>query len=293
MASSSPPAVATDESVRKLHVVPSNCPCILLDCAEAFAGMTQEERLYAHHSAQASHEGSKICLLQTSHESPVIFALLRLVFDCGVDTLGEAAAKAGVSGPDFKAACVYAAAFFGNSGNYQSFGDTKIVPDVPAEAMEAIIKASPSFAEDAGLVGELWADCRELMYSLTDGVRSLGLGDDGVSTYYSSNCTKVSRYLWRGVGGRAGGHVKNQNHLPPVPCLNADLFCFILYLWLLSSLLLFPPPPPPPFFWGLFCCGFSFFRRCSIHSLLSRALLFCSCSVSSSLVWRGNDHMFC
>lgn len=39
-------------------------------------------------------------------------------------------------------------------------------------------------------VEQLWADTRGLMYALDDGLRTLGLGADGVSTYYSSNCTK-------------------------------------------------------------------------------------------------------
>ena len=51
-----------------------------LDCKTAFSGLTEKEKLYAHYLCRAAWEGSLICLLQTSPESPAIFLLLQHLF---------------------------------------------------------------------------------------------------------------------------------------------------------------------------------------------------------------------
>ena len=51
-----------------------------LDCKTAFAGLSDKEKLYAHYLCRAAWEGSLICLLQTSPESPPIFLLLQQLF---------------------------------------------------------------------------------------------------------------------------------------------------------------------------------------------------------------------
>ncbi len=43
-----------------------------LEWTEAFKLLTRKERLYAYHVGKAAWEGAKICLLQTSAESPAI-----------------------------------------------------------------------------------------------------------------------------------------------------------------------------------------------------------------------------
>lgn len=52
----------------------------LLNCGTAFSGLTEKEKLYAHYLCRAAWEGSLICLLQTSPESPGIFLLLQQLF---------------------------------------------------------------------------------------------------------------------------------------------------------------------------------------------------------------------
>lgn len=45
-----------------------------------------------------------------------------------------------MSEESFKAVLVYAAAVYGNYGNYKSFGDSKIIPGAPREDFHAIVK---------------------------------------------------------------------------------------------------------------------------------------------------------
>ena len=46
------------------YVFPNDAPVAVLDCTEAFAGLTEKEKLYAHHLAQASFAGGLIVLVQ-------------------------------------------------------------------------------------------------------------------------------------------------------------------------------------------------------------------------------------
>lgn len=63
-----------------LYIIPTDTPVSGLDCTEAFNGLTDKEKLYAHYFGRASWEGALICLLQTSPESPGIFLLLQELF---------------------------------------------------------------------------------------------------------------------------------------------------------------------------------------------------------------------
>ena len=67
---------------------------------------------------------------------------------------------------------IYAAAFYGNLGNYKSFGDTKFVPGLPVHRLELLLTAG---AAPADKVGGLWAACAERMYSLPPRQRQLTL----------------------------------------------------------------------------------------------------------------------
>ena len=50
------------------YVFPNETEVCLLDCKEAFEGLTPKERLYSHHLAQASFKGGLIVLFQVQHE---------------------------------------------------------------------------------------------------------------------------------------------------------------------------------------------------------------------------------
>jgi hypothetical protein len=58
------------------------------------------------------------------------------------EKLKEESAKAGVAAEEFEAFMQFVAVFFGNMGNYLSFGDTKFVPRCEAKSVAAIVAAS-------------------------------------------------------------------------------------------------------------------------------------------------------
>lgn len=85
---------------------------------------------------------------------------------------------------------MYACGFFGNAGNYKGMGDTKFVPNLDQDKFETIVKSSKVYQTQKEAIEGLWAKCGKAIYNLTDNTKSLGLGDDGVTTYFSDNCTK-------------------------------------------------------------------------------------------------------
>jgi len=182
-------ALAPDMSV---YTIPVETEVVVLEATEAFAMLTAKEQAYAEALGRADWEGAKICLLQCSSESVPIFALLQLVFSAqAVPELVAAAKEKGITEEEVKQTLIYCAAFYGNLGNYKSFGDTKFVPGLPADRFQLFMKAGKA---DAGKVAELLFECCDLpsgnrMYSLPARQRQLGLGPTkGVSTYFSANC---------------------------------------------------------------------------------------------------------
>lgn len=85
---------------------------------------------------------------------------------------------------------VYCCGFFANAGNYRGFGDSKILPGIKQDKMEQIMRASNFFKNNPEKAQDLWNKVKNLMYSLTDDNKSLGLKGSGITTYFSSNCTK-------------------------------------------------------------------------------------------------------
>merc|ERR1719450_1894032 len=110
-----------------IYTIPTKTSVVVLDASQAFSGLTDKERAYAYGLSKADWGGAKICLLQCSPESVPIFALLQLVFSAQpvADLIAAAKEKAGLTQEEVDQAIMCAAAFYGNVGNYKSFGDTK------------------------------------------------------------------------------------------------------------------------------------------------------------------------
>lgn len=62
------------------YTLSNNQPIVQLDCRSAFNSLSSKEKKYAHFLSQASVYGGLIALVQTSHESPIIFAILHKIF---------------------------------------------------------------------------------------------------------------------------------------------------------------------------------------------------------------------
>ncbi|XP_012285415.1 dipeptidyl peptidase 3 isoform X2 [Orussus abietinus] len=172
------------------YTLPNEQPIAALNCEKAFALLTERERLYAHYLCRAAWNGGLVVLIQTSPVSPWIFALLhKIVIAESMDILKQSALDAGVTENEFTAFLVYICGILANSGNYKSLGDSKIIPNLPKEKFEAIIKASKAYKENSDSIENIWNKIQKSMYSLEGKVKSLGLGDKGITTYFSANCT--------------------------------------------------------------------------------------------------------
>ena len=77
----------------------------------------------------------------------------------------------------------------------KGFGDTKIVPDIEADVLEAILKTSKAWKDDEATMAELWSKVKGPMFSLSDREKQLGLGQKGITTYFTPNCTNADSDL--------------------------------------------------------------------------------------------------
>jgi dipeptidyl-peptidase-3 len=170
----------------ELYITPILTPVCALDATEAFNGLTSEEKKYLHCLSTASWAGALACLVQCSVESPKVFGLFQRLFTADPPgQLREKAVAAGVSADDFEAFMQYVACFYGNMGNYLSFGDTKFVPRCPKPSVSNIIGCSsvPSLAAE-------WECIAGLVYDLSGDKKQMGLEGAGISTYYSNGISK-------------------------------------------------------------------------------------------------------
>jgi dipeptidyl-peptidase III len=145
---------------------------------------SEQEKLYAYFISMGSWAGSLTCLVQTSPESPLLFHLLVRLFSA--DSLSELQGKSvtcSVSPEEWDQFLQFCSCFFGNMGNYLSFGDTKFIPRCSPSAVRSILGAS---SLGSSLVLE-WDEISESIYDLSSKKRQMGIDGKGISTYYSSD----------------------------------------------------------------------------------------------------------
>ncbi|XP_029557347.1 dipeptidyl peptidase 3-like [Salmo trutta] len=171
------------------YYLPNDIGISALDCTEAFRLLSPREQLYAHYLSRSAWYGGLAVLLQTSPESASIFVLLQRLFRKQPPAqLGNVATAAGLSPEEYQAFLVYAAGLYANMGNYKSFGDTKFIPNLPKENLKALVWQSQAFQDSPSEMEALWDSCSTLLFSLEDKQKQLGLGDKGITTYFSGNC---------------------------------------------------------------------------------------------------------
>lgn len=87
---------------KTLYTLPNDQPVVALECDTAFKSLTQKEKLYSHYLSQAAWNGGLIVLIQTSPESPLIFALLQKIFlSESLEDLENSSVRAGVTQEQF------------------------------------------------------------------------------------------------------------------------------------------------------------------------------------------------
>lgn len=69
-------------------------------------------------------------------------------------------------------------------------GDTKIVPNLDVDQFEAVVKSSSVYKSQPDEITSLWEKCKKPIYYLTDRTKCYGLGDKGITAYFSDNCTQ-------------------------------------------------------------------------------------------------------
>eukprot|EP01063_Lacrimia_lanifica_P006041 TRINITY_DN13631_c0_g1_i1.p1 TRINITY_DN13631_c0_g1~~TRINITY_DN13631_c0_g1_i1.p1 ORF type:complete len:775 (+),score=339.75 TRINITY_DN13631_c0_g1_i1:22-2346(+) len=184
-----------------IYTIPMDTPVVGLKATDAFNMLTEDEKAYAYYIGRASWDGAKICLLQTSPESVPIFSLFQLCFGSrpAAEMAAAATAAGGCTEAEAKQALMFAAAFYGNMGNYKSFGDTKFIPLNSPRSMKAFLLDGSGVGGDAekkGLFEKYWEAACPRMYGLTPRQRQLGLGEkSGLTTYFTANCEEVDADL--------------------------------------------------------------------------------------------------
>uniref|UniRef100_A0A8C0SQT5 Dipeptidyl peptidase 3 n=2 Tax=Canis lupus familiaris TaxID=9615 RepID=A0A8C0SQT5_CANLF len=142
------------------YILPNDIGVFSLDCREAFRLLSPTERLYAHHLSRAAWYGGLAVLLQTSPEAPYIYALLSRLFRAqDPDQLHQHALAEGLTEEEYQ------------------------------EKLERVILGSKAAQQHPEGIRSLWQTCRELMFSLEPRLRHLGLGKEGITTYFSGDCT--------------------------------------------------------------------------------------------------------
>jgi dipeptidyl-peptidase-3 len=191
MAANGATKLSTTRFVPITYAVTNDQPVTTLDARTAFEKLTEREQLYAHYLARASFWGGLIVLVQTSPESPSIYRLIQRI-NHGQTTEELKASVVndnnGITDEDFVAFLVYCSGVLNNMGNYKGFGDSKIVPDMQQVILEAIVKGSKAWTDDPKVMEELWDLVKGPMFSLSDREKQLGLGDKGITTYFTPNC---------------------------------------------------------------------------------------------------------
>jgi dipeptidyl-peptidase III len=128
---------------------------------------------------RAAFGGTRIVLRQVSPESEYIYDFIVGLHKHFSGDWKKVQQEAGISDEDLKSFLDYSAQFLGNCGNYKSFGDSKFIPRISAEKLEAIAKTTPESQK-------LWGKFNDDIYESKDaGLMHLGYPDAGhLSTYY-------------------------------------------------------------------------------------------------------------
>ena len=171
------------------------CDVFALDC-KSFESLSSEEKRYLYNLDEVAWIGGLIDFIQLSPEAAGIFLLGQCIFENKtVAEIKDSAEHMGVCDADINAFISYFAGIYGNLGNYLSFGDTKFIPAIPRDVFTTIVNSCQAFGAK-----DILDKVIDSIYSLHPQRLRLAFPPDGLTTYYSGNCTRedaevAQRYL--------------------------------------------------------------------------------------------------
>jgi len=164
--------------------IAAETPIQRLECESAWSALTRTEQYYAYHLSRACWEGGIVAFFQRSYESPGLLLLFQTLFG---DVEFESKAKeAGISDKEWDQFIAYAAGVLSNAGNYHSFGDTKILPELPRARFNLIVGAALN-----STACRIWTQIGDDVYEEKVGTRLDFPEENGRSSYYSPNVSKA------------------------------------------------------------------------------------------------------
>ncbi|KAL4929597.1 dipeptidyl peptidase 3 [Aspergillus undulatus] len=133
-----------EANVRQHYLADSPPNVVRLEVKHHFDNLKDKNlRKYAHYISRAAFEGTRVTLRQVSPESEPIYDLILALYRACDGSWPELAQKTNVSEENLRFFLEYSAQFLGNCGNYKGFGDSKFIPRLPVDALEALASATP------------------------------------------------------------------------------------------------------------------------------------------------------
>lgn len=162
----------------------STIPVLNLNFKDAFVQLNDKEKNYAYALYKACWEGAPIVFFQVSYESPILFVIFQNFFSSFKPfTEMYTQIKKGnpnITDEDLKQFIEFVGKFYSNSGNYESFGKRKIMPELPIEKFEDILKTSPTYKE----IEELWNKIKKTFYDNSAPFSTINLEEKGGKNSY-------------------------------------------------------------------------------------------------------------
>jgi dipeptidyl-peptidase III len=97
---------------------PRQAPVNQLGVKLLFDGLSEREKLFAHHLSRAAWHGSRIILRQTSPEGPGIFDFIMALYKSCEGRWNQLAYQSGVILKELESFLEYCGHFLSNMGNY-------------------------------------------------------------------------------------------------------------------------------------------------------------------------------
>ncbi|PGH08246.1 hypothetical protein AJ79_06032 [Helicocarpus griseus UAMH5409] len=173
---------AMDPKVKQQYLADSPPTVVRLEIKPHFEALDDKQKRYAHFISRAAFQGTRITLRQVSPESEPIYDLIISLYRACNGDWNSLAQKTGVSAENLRFFLEYAAQFLGNCGSYKGFGDSKFIPRIPADALEALASVT---AETKAALEKANTTGGGIYETATQGLMHLGYPEKGhMTTYY-------------------------------------------------------------------------------------------------------------